>query len=238
MPLAVYVKENTAAKIARKKKKDRAFSVALSFLGVLSILFAAWPYLSWQIITLPKLTSKIEKIPIPQGEVLSGTSIPVNDVQIISEPDGFSYFTTDFKPKGTRPKEFMLSIPKLKIEKAKVKVDSTNFYQNLALFPGTAIPGNVGNAFITGHSVLSQFNDPKNYRAIFTKLSTLEVGDDVIVQLEDNTFRYTVLYSKIVEPKDLSVLSPISPNGKNLTLMTCVPPGSSSKRLVVVTSLI
>lgn len=238
MPLAVYVKENTAAKIERSKKKDRTFSIALSLIGVLSILFAAWPYLSWQIITLPKLTSKIEKIPIPQREVISGTSIPTSDVQIISEPDGFSYFTTDFKPQGIRPKEFSLSIPKLKIEKAKVKVDSTNFYQNLALFPGTAIPGNVGNAFITGHSVLPQFNDPANYRAIFTKLSTLEVGDDVYVQLEDKTLHYTVLYSKIVEPKNLSVLSPISPNGKNLTLMTCVPPGSSTKRLVVITSLI
>lgn len=238
MPLKIYLKENTAVKHAKSRKKDRNFGLVLLAIGVLSIAFATWPYLSWQIITLPRLTSKIEEIPIPQGQVLSGTSIPTSDVQIVSEPDGFSYFTTDFKPKGARPAYFSLSIPKLKIDNAKVKVDSTDFYQNLALFPGTAIPGDVGNAFITGHSVLPQFNDPKNYRTIFTKLPDLEVGDDVYVQLDDKTLHYTVLYSKIVEPKDLSVLSPISPNGKNLTLMTCVPPGSSTKRLVVIASLI
>lgn len=238
MALALYVKENTAAKIAKNKKKDRSFGVVLSFLGVIAIFFAAWPYLSWQIVTLPRLTSRINEAPIPQGQVLSGTSIPASDVKVIAEPDGFSYFSTDFKPSGIRPKEFQISIPRLEIEKAKVKVDSTSFYENLALFPGTAIPGDVGNAFITGHSVLPQFNDPKNYRTIFTKLPELEVGDDVYVELADKTFHYIVLYSKVVDPKDLSVLSPISQSGKNLTLMTCVPPGSSSKRLVVITSLI
>lgn len=238
MALAYYVKENTAAKIVKARKKDRTFASALTIIGIFSIVFAIWPYLSWKIVTLPKLTRIIDEAPIPQGQVLSGTAIPQNNVQVISEPDGFSYFSTDFKPQGVRPKEFSLSIPKLKIENAKVKVDSTIFSENLALFPGTAIPGDVGNAFITGHSVLPQFNDPKNYRTIFTKLPDLEIGDDVYIQLEDETLHYTVLYSKVVDPKDLSVLSPISQNGRNLTLMTCVPPGSSSKRLVVITSLI
>ena len=113
------------------------------------------------------------------------------------------------------------------------------FDQNLAHFPGTAIPGEVGNAFITGHSVLPQFADPKNYRAIFTKLSDLEVGDDVYVEMPDNsTLHFSVQYSKVVDPRDLSVLLPISATGRNLTLMTCVPPGTNIKRLVVITSLI
>ena len=103
---------------------------------------------------------------------------------------------------------------------------------------GTALPGDVGNSFITGHSVLPQFADPENYRAIFTKLSDLEIGDDVQVTMAGQNFHYTVGYSKIVDPRDLSVLAPISANGRNLTLMTCVPPGTSSKRLVVITSLI
>ncbi|OGD86429.1 hypothetical protein A2870_00985 [Candidatus Curtissbacteria bacterium RIFCSPHIGHO2_01_FULL_41_11] len=238
MPLAVYIKENTAAKVARARKKDRTFALTLLSIGIISIVFSVWPYFSWQLITLPRLTSKIKEVPIPQGQVLSGTSIPQNNIQVVTEPDGFSYFSTTYKPKEPRPDEFTITIPKLKIDKAKVKVDSTDFSKSLALFPGTAIPGDVGNSFITGHSVLPQFNDPKNYRAIFTRLSDLEVGDDIYVTVEGKTLHFTVQYSKVVDPKDLSVLSPISQNGRNLTLMTCVPPGTSTKRLVVITGLI
>ncbi len=245
MPIAVYIKENTAEKIQKTKKRDRTFSTAITFLGLVAIVAAVWPYLSWQLVTVPKLTGKIESFPIPQAHVLSSTQTFTADVQVVSDPDGFSYFTTTAKlpaatpgGPGARPNEFLLTIPKLKIEKAKVKVDTTNFYDHLALFPGTAIPGEVGNSFITGHSVLPEFNDPQNYRTIFTKLPDLEVGDDVFAQVGEKTYHYTVQYSKIVDPHDTSVLLPISSTGHNLTLMTCVPPGTSSKRLVVITSLI
>lgn len=245
MPIAVYIKENTAQRIKSAKTRDRTFFAVLSLLGVMSIIFAAWPLLSWQLVTLPKLSSHINEIPVPQGQVLSSEELLVSNVQVVSDPDGFSYFTTTLKPpvstqggQDARPSEFMITIPKLNIEKAKVKVDTTNFYDHLALFPGSAIPGEVGNAFITGHSALPQFASSQNYRTIFTKLSDLEVGDDVIATVGDKTFHYTVQYSKVVDPHDLSVLSPISQNGRNLTLMTCVPPGTNTKRLVVITSLI
>ena len=243
MPIAIYIKENTAKRIAETKRRERTFFTLLSFLGVLSIIFSAWPYLSWQIVTLPRLSGKIDEIPVPQGQVLSSAQSLVSNVQVVSDPDGFSFFVPtnkeqDYISQETRPSEFFITVPKLNIEKAKVKVDATNFYDHLALFPGSAIPGDVGNSFITGHSVLPQFNDPKNYRTIFTKLDDLEVGDDVYVQLQEKNLHFIVLYSKVVDPHDLSVITPISQNGRNLTLMTCVPPGTSTKRLVVITGLI
>lgn len=254
MPLAVYIKEYPAA-IQNHKSRDRAFYTLISLVGVASILFSIWPLVVWQIKTLPKLTGKIDQVPIPQGQVLSTGIVQNYNVQVIQDPDGFSYFvptnfynqaegndltpvTTNYKPEGPRAKEFKLAIPKLKINDAIVKVDNLNFYKNLSHFPGSALPGEIGNSFITGHSVLPQFNDPKDYSAIFTKLATLEVGDDVYVEISGETLRFTVLYAKVVSPHDLSVLAPISASGKNLTLMTCVPPGTSTKRLVVITSLI
>ena len=222
----------------KSKRQDRFFFAAISIVGFLSIIFAIWPYLVWQVTTIPKLTARIEQVPIPQSQVLSATTILSSSVQIVEDPDGFSYFTTDYKPQEPRPEDFFITIPKLKIEKARAKVDSIRFDQNLAHFPGTAIPGEAGNAFVTGHSVLPQFNDPKNYKAIFTKLSDLEIGDKVYVEIEGKNLEFIVQYAKIVDPKDLSVLSPISATGRNLTLMTCVPPGTNTKRLVVVTSLL
>lgn len=237
MALAVYIKDDPALRAQISKKKDRFFFGLMSIVGLVSIIFSAWPYLVWQLTTLPKLSGKIDQIPVPASQVLSQTTLP-ESVQVAQDPDGFSYFTTNLKPVGARPKEFKVTIPKLKIAKAIARVDSLNFYDSLAHFPGSALPGEIGNSFITGHSILPQFYDPTNYRAIFSKLSDLEVGDDVYVEIEDQRLHFAVQYAKVVDPRNTSVLAPISANGRNLTLMTCVPPGTNLKRLVVITHLI
>lgn len=230
---------------SNNKKRDRFFFSLISFIGLTSIIFAIWPMITWQLTTLPRLTAKIDNFPIPQEKVLSTQTILSKNIQIVQDPDGFSYFTTDFRPQDLPagrqeflPEEFFVTIPKLKIEKAKVKINSLRFDNSLSHFPGSALPGEVGNTFITGHSVIPKFYDPKNYKTIFSKLQDLEIGDDIYVEIENKKINFMVQYSKIVDPKDLSVLSPISPNGHNLTLMTCVPPGTNMKRLVVITSII
>lgn len=238
MALTVYIKAPSKGAKIRHINRERAFFAFITGIGIFSIIFAAWPFIVWEVKTLPKLTAKSASLaPVPKSQVLSAQIIAQN-VQVTKDPDGFSYFTTDYKPQGPRPEEFSISVPKLKIENAKVKVDDLKFDNNLAHFPGTALPGQTGNAFITGHSVLPQFSNPKNYRAIFTNLSDLEIGDDIEVNLDNRVYHYTVQYSKIVDPKDTSVLAPISTSGKNLTLMSCVPPGTSIKRIVVVASLL
>src|SRR3989344_4197788 len=232
MAIAVYIKEQPKIfKTAAYKKRDRFFFAFISFIGLSAVIFTAWPLLVWQLVTLPKLTGGVDQLPIPTSEVLSVKSTIASNVQVVKDPDGFSYFVPtnySLNGKGERPAEFYLTIAKLKIFKAKVKVDSLNFYNSLSHFPDSALPGEVGNSFITGHSVLPQFYDPNNYLTIFTKLSDLEIGDDVLVEIEGRTLHFTVQYAKVVDPRDLSVLAPISPNGRNLTLMTCVPPGANS----------
>lgn len=235
--LAIYLKEDPQHRLAAHKRRERTFYTLIACFGLFSLTFSILPIIIWQITTIPKLSGNSAKAPIPQGQILS-TSTIVKDVQVAQDSDGFSYFVTNFKPTVPRPKEFYLTIPKLKIQRAKVTVDSLNFYTSLSHFPGSALPGEVGNSFITGHSVLPQFNDPKNYRAIFTNLADLAVGDDVIVDFGDQILIYTVQYAKVVDPHDLSVLGSTTPTSRNLSLMTCVPPGTNSKRLVVITSLI
>lgn len=242
MSLAIYVKKPPPK--PKNPAVGRFFYGAMAALGVGAIGFAIYPMVIWQISTLPKLTSKIEKFPIPESQVLNSPKM-LESVNVAKDADGFSYFEPQKDAQFLsglsslkRPEEFLISIPKIEIENAKVMVDSTRFQNQLAHFPGTAIPGEVGNSFITGHSILPQFADPKNYLGIFSNLPKLEVGDDISVQVEGKTLNYVVQYSKVVDPKDTSVLLPISKSGKNLTLMTCVPPGTSLKRLVVISSLI
>lgn len=240
MNLEIYSKDppENYGQMATSKKRDRVFAISISTFGMLSIVIVIYPLFLWVFLTAPNLSAKIDNAPVPHGQVLSQSIVAGQDVQVIKDQDGFSYFVTNYKPQGERPKDFYVSIPKLKIEKARVLVDNLKFDQNLALFPGSALPGEIGNAFITGHSVLPQFFNPKDYHTIFSNLSDLEIGDIITVDFNGQTYSYVVQYKKIVDPKDTSVLAPISKNAKNLTLMTCVPPGTRIQRMVVVTGLI
>lgn len=238
MSLSIYTKEPQESYdlLERAKRNDRLFASLISLVGIFSIIFAVLPILIWNIKFAPFLKSSTGEAPVPQGLVLGQNM--ANNIQVVKDADGFSYFATNYKPSGNRPKNFYISIPKLKIDNATVSVDTLVFYDNLSHFPGSALPGEVGNVFITGHSVLPQFTDTKNYRTIFSKLPDMEIGDVIDVNLNGQYYQYVVQYKKIVDPKDLSVLAPISKNAKNLTLMTCVPPGTSLQRMVVITSII
>lgn len=128
--------------------------------------------------------------------------------------------------------EFTISIPKLKIFDARVKVDAEEFDEALALYPGTALPGEIGNAFISGHSVLPQFFNPKDYKKIFATLPQLKIGDEIIANVAGVEYRYLVESKRVIDPSDVSVIyAPV--RDRCLTLMTCVPPGTSLKRLIV-----
>jgi len=129
--------------------------------------------------------------------------------------------------------EFYISIPKLKIENATVKIGSKDFVSNLAQYPGSALPGEQGNVFISGHSVLPQFYNPKNYFTIFSTLYELEKGDKIYVSFAGFEYIYQVENLKVVDPKSVEVISSPDPFGRYLTLLTCTPPGLSVNRLVV-----
>lgn len=128
-------------------------------------------------------------------------------------------------------KEFNLSIPKLKIENANVLVDSNDLSNGFAHLPGSTLPGEKGNVFISGHSALSPLFNFKT--APFAKLTDLKRGDQIQIEASGATFRYVVEDLKVVDPNDLSIIKPPDPLGRYVSLMTCVPPGLNFKRLVV-----
>lgn len=127
--------------------------------------------------------------------------------------------------------EFTVTIPKLKIAKAKVSVDSNDLTKGLVHLPASALPGEKGNVFISGHSALSPLFSFK--KALFGSLIDLKKGDEVMVEVEGVKYRYQIIESKVVDPKDLSVVNAPEPLGRYISLMTCVPPGLNFKRLVL-----
>lgn len=129
---------------------------------------------------------------------------------------------------------YSLSLPKLKIENAVVSIGGEDLSQSLIQYPGTALPGKLGNSVIFGHSILPIFFNPKDYISIFSTLPNLKKGDEVIVNYDGVTYKYRVENMFEVMPTDIQVLEQ-DKSDSFLTLVTCVPPGDprKPKRLIV-----
>ena len=95
---------------------------------------------------------------------------------------------------------------------------------------GTALPGQIGNVFITGHSSNYPWAKGK-YNSIFALLGKLVTGDLIRVRYHDQDYIYKVSGSKVVKPDDLTSLK--QGNQSILSVMTCTPVGTSINRLIV-----
>lgn len=135
------------------------------------------------------------------------------------------------------PAESRLIIPKINVNTPIVYADTKDekviqdlLHNGVVHYQDTARPGEVGNSFITGHSS-NYWWDTGKYNYVFTLLDKLEPGDQAVVYYNNKKFVYTVRDKVVVEGSDMSVLTPTST--PVLSLMTCTPPGTSWKRLVV-----
>jgi sortase A len=127
----------------------------------------------------------------------------------------------------------------LGIENAIVAVGGEDLSETLIQYPGTALPGNVGNAVIFGHSVLPQYFNSEDYLSIFSTLPEIDKNDLVYVYHEGVAYTYAVEDMFEVEPTDIQILDQHYSNSY-LTLVTCTPPGHplKPKRLIVRAKLI
>jgi len=208
-------------------------AVPLLFLGIGVFLLVQ--------IILPLISFKIWEISVTNqnSPLISPNSENQNvaGVSIQNHENFPALVSTNTRTSPTPYSEFNLSIPSLKLERLKAKVDTNNFEQNLAHLPGSALPGEKGNVFITGHSSLPQLFSTSNFKAIFANLPNIKKGDQIIIDAGGQKFEYIVDGLKIVNPKEIWVINPPDNQGRYLSLMTCVPPGLYLKRLVVISHL-
>lgn len=208
----------------------KGLSLLFLGIGIFVLMQVALPFIqykSWEIFAFDQESLLVDPFP-SDGSLAS--SVTVQDVG-----DFPAFVGNATSPDNLPYREFRLSIPKLNIENLKTTVWSNDFDDNPAQLPGSALPGEKGNVFVTGHSSLPVPNPDK--KAWFVNLPNIKVGDDVFVDAAGQTFQYIVEGLKIVDPKDISVINPPDGRGRYLTLMTCVPPGFNAKRLIVLAKL-
>jgi sortase A len=90
-------------------------------------------------------------------------------------------------------------------------------------WPGSAVPGQLGNAVFAGHRVT-------NSRP-FRNVDKLVPGDEIIFVMPNGTFTYKMTKQEIVKPTDTWIVNP-TPTA-TVTLFACHPPGSAAKRIVI-----
>jgi|CXWL01.1.fsa_nt_gi LPXTG-site transpeptidase (sortase) family protein len=133
--------------------------------------------------------------------------------------------------------EYSLAIPSLGIPKATVRADTDDLTKSLIQYKQTSFPGQAGAPVIFGHSTLPQFFNANNYLTIFSTLPTIKVGADIFIDYAGVKYTYRVDSLYEVEPNEIWVLGQ-DYNQKVLKLITCVPPGTKLRRLVVEARLI
>lgn len=100
-------------------------------------------------------------------------------------------------------------------------------------YPTTTVPGETGNAAFFGHSSNNIFNKGK-YKFAFVLLHTLVPGDTFYLTYNSKVYVYKVITKNVVDPSEVGVLNAVAGQTATATLITCDPPGTSLKRLVVV----
>ena len=135
------------------------------------------------------------------------------------------------------PTSYSISIPTLGITDASVSINDEDLTKHLVHFPQTALPGQLGSPVIFGHSTLVQFYDPKKYTTIFSTLPSIKVGADIFVSYDNIEYTYRVSKTYEVKPNELWVLRQ-DYSQKTLKVVTCVPPGTTLRRLIVEADLI
>lgn len=140
-------------------------------------------------------------------------------------------------------KAFGIVIPKLGANAHVVPhvdpYDSAVYQQALARgvahAKGTGTPDQPGNVFLFSHSSVD-FYLATRYNAVFYLLNKLEIGDTVDIYYNFDRYTYTVDSKNIVAADATSYLTKQT-SEKMLTLMTCWPPGTSLKRLMLTAKL-
>ena len=202
--------------------KGTKILIALMIIAAAGSLYYSFSHLSFS----PKPTETTDK---KSEEINQPSSRSTETSATIRDQNSSNFYTLNIEKLG-------LSAPII------LDIDGNNKEQymkalenGVAQMAKTALPGEIGNTVIFGHSSYYR-NKPGNYKTIFAKLNDLARGDKISVTTPDKNLTYNVSEVKIVAPEDLSVVDQESPSSK-LTLLTCWPPKTTEQRLVVVANL-
>lgn len=199
--------------LKKRKTKPLIYSLIIIFLIVGAIIIRQPQHTNWQLASSDQ----------PVNKVVSAAITNWQDI----------------------PTEYHLVISKINVEVPVLLnvpgADSDSYlaalHEGVAQYKGTALPGEVGNVVIFGHSA-DRPSSRGPYSQIFNQINLLNSGDEIKFISQDekhSNLTYSVLTQQIINPKNTDVIK--QTNESLLTLITCWPPGNTRHRLVVTAKL-
>lgn len=139
--------------------------------------------------------------------------------------------------------DFGLVIPKIganakiipNVDPYDSKIYQQALTRGVAHAKGTVFPGETGNSFIFSHSS-ANFYEASRYNSVFYLLNKLEKDDEIDVFVKHTKLVFKVTAKRLVASQDVSYLD-AQASEPTLTLMTCWPPGTNLKRLLIIAEL-
>lgn len=244
MALYLYIKESKEYPLKRFRRQylpdsqrliSQIFSATLVMVGLGLLFLAGWPILSWQTRQWLMSGRGAAEVKSPLADSYLQVAAQDDGVNSVSDLTRASNWFPQAIPEQTRPtqvRSYLIKIPKLGIEKAIVIIGGEDLSKSLIQWGGTALPGDLGNTVIFGHSTLPFLFDQNDYKTIFSYLPSLQVNDEIYLTFDGLTYKYIVYDQAVVSPKETSVLDQDF-SDSFLTLITCVPPGTYWKRHII-----
>lgn len=221
------------SKNANKLKRNlRLVSILCMIIGISIISYVLFPIVSWQIYFSSTFADQDITSSIPHANIIDLAKNSINRTDYTKAENWFPSFNPRISEEQNSVPSYTISIPSIKIANAKVSTVDTDLTKHLVNFQGTSIPAQNGNAVIFGHSTLPQLFNEKDYKTIFANVYKLKNEDIIYAEVNGVTYTYKVFKIIVVDSNDSSALAQ-NYNDSYLTLVTCTPPGTIWKRLVV-----
>ena len=148
---------------------------------------------------------------------LAPTTLPAEPTQPIAPPPD---------PRGDEDQIRLggISIPKLGVDAPLLEgIRLTTLDNGPGHWPGTAMPGEVGNVVVAAHRT--------SHGGPFRNIDQLVAGDTVMFTTDAGEIAYLVTGTQVVNPDAVWIVDPT--DTPTATLFACHPPGSVAQRIVV-----
>jgi sortase A len=228
-PATARVHAITAGTIDGVRRGIAGIGRALVTVGVLILLFVVYQLWGTGIFTARAQDDLKKDL---QRQVQAAENDTVGPVPTTAKPGpakpAKNQFSKRFVPLTTPPEgevEGLIAIPAIGINFAYVEGTSRDdLKKGPGHYPGTPLPGTLGNAAIAGHRT--------TYLHPFGDIDKLKPGDDIIIGTRAGTiYDYKMYQQLIVKPTDVWVVA--NTKDAELTLTACHPKGSAAERIVV-----
>lgn len=217
----VVVSDRVAARAQDDLRDSFAERQSLAASGQLAEAFDPDAVSSETVEAVPGNFESEEDVPVIFGD-------PVETTPMISDPTAMAGWLFEADPPNGEALGRIV-IPTASIDWVLVQgVNPNHLKKGPGHMPGTPMPGQYGNAVISGHRT--------TYGGPFGNLDRMAPGDRFTVETLIGVHTYQVVSVELVRPTDTWVVQPM--DGAWLTLITCHPKYTSQQRMIVFSKLV